>query len=71
MDHFDYKDGELHCEAVPLSDIAREAGTPVYVYSTATIRHQRPWSPRGISCRPSNGEIGLISNPAPVSVAFM
>ena len=39
MDHFDYKDGELHCEAVPLSDIAREAGTPVYVYSTATIRH--------------------------------
>jgi diaminopimelate decarboxylase len=39
MDHFNYQDGELHCEAVPLSDIAREAGTPVYVYSTATIRH--------------------------------
>ena len=39
MDHFDYLAGELHCEAVPLSDIAREAGTPVYVYSTATIRH--------------------------------
>jgi diaminopimelate decarboxylase len=39
MDHFDYRDGELHCEAVPVRDIAREAGTPVYVYSTATIRH--------------------------------
>ena len=39
MNHFDYRDGELHCEAVPLSDIAREAGTPVYVYSSATVRH--------------------------------
>ena len=39
MDHFDLRDGELHCEHVPLSEIAREAGTPVYVYSTATIRH--------------------------------
>src|SRR6478735_6014646 len=39
MDHFDFKAGELHCEAVPLSEIAREAGTPVYVYSAATIRH--------------------------------
>ena len=39
MDHFDFSDGELHCEQVPLNDIAREAGTPVYVYSAATIRH--------------------------------
>ena len=39
MDHFDYIAGELHCEAVPLREVAREAGTPVYVYSAATIRH--------------------------------
>lgn len=39
MDHFNARNGELHCEAVPLSEIAREAGTPVYVYSAATIRH--------------------------------
>jgi diaminopimelate decarboxylase len=39
MDHFNDRAGELHCEGVPLSEIAREAGTPVYVYSTATIRH--------------------------------
>ena len=39
MDHFDFKAGELRCEAVPLREIAREAGTPVYVYSAATIRH--------------------------------
>lgn len=30
--------GELHCESVPLSRIAAAVGTPVYVYSTATIR---------------------------------
>ncbi|HTE46681.1 MAG TPA: diaminopimelate decarboxylase [Gemmatimonadaceae bacterium] len=30
--------GQLLCEDVPLERIAREVGTPVYVYSTATIR---------------------------------
>jgi diaminopimelate decarboxylase len=28
-----YRDGELYCEDVPLERIARKAGTPVYVYS--------------------------------------
>lgn len=40
MDHFELKDGVLHCEDVPLPDIAEAVGTPVYVYSTATmVRH--------------------------------
>lgn len=39
MDHFEFREGELHCEDVPLSAIAGEAGTPVYVYSSATLRH--------------------------------
>lgn len=40
MDHFNYKDGALHAEDVPLAEIARTVGTPVYVYSTATLtRH--------------------------------
>ena len=38
MDHFDLKDGNLHCEKVPLDQIADEVGTPVYVYSVATLR---------------------------------
>ncbi|MCD2314783.1 diaminopimelate decarboxylase [Sphingomonas sp. IC-11] len=38
MDHFSLVDGELHCEAVPLSRIAAEVGTPVYVYSANTLR---------------------------------
>ena len=42
MDHFHYVDGVLRCEDVPLADIADEVGTPVYVYSTATlVRHAR------------------------------
>ena len=38
MHHFNYKNGHLHCEDVNLHAIADAAGTPVYVYSTATLR---------------------------------
>jgi diaminopimelate decarboxylase len=42
MDHFHYRDGVLHAEEVPLPAIAEAVGTPVYVYSRATlIRHAR------------------------------
>lgn len=42
MDHFAYRHGHLHAEAVPLSVIADSVGTPVYVYARATIeRHYR------------------------------
>ena len=40
MDHFTYRGGVLHAEEVPLPEIAAVVGTPVYVYSTATLtRH--------------------------------
>lgn len=40
MHHFYYRDGFLHAEDVDLREIAQKAGTPVYVYSSATItRH--------------------------------
>ena len=38
MHHFNYEDGRLHCEGVALDEIADTVGTPVYVYSTATLR---------------------------------
>ncbi len=31
MNHFDYQDGELCAEDVPLKEIAAAVGTPVYV----------------------------------------
>jgi len=40
MDHFQIHGGELYCEDVPLTAIAEAVGTPVYVYSRATLeRH--------------------------------
>jgi diaminopimelate decarboxylase len=39
MDFFNYKNGELYCENVPAEKIAREVGTPAYVYSKATLLH--------------------------------
>jgi diaminopimelate decarboxylase len=42
MNHFEPRGGRLHCEDVALEDIAREVGTPLYVYSSATLaRHYR------------------------------
>jgi diaminopimelate decarboxylase len=42
VNHFQRRKGELHCEQVPLSQLAAEVGTPAYVYSTATLqRHAR------------------------------
>ena len=40
MNHFDYRNGVLHAEAVNLIELADAVGTPFYCYSTATIeRH--------------------------------
>ena len=40
MDHFNYVNGWLHAEDVPLTRIAEAVGTPAYVYSAATLtRH--------------------------------
>ncbi len=40
MNFFEYKNGELYCEDVPIERIAKEAGSPVYIYSYKTLeRH--------------------------------
>jgi diaminopimelate decarboxylase len=42
MNHFEYRNGEMFAENVPVKRIAREVGTPAYVYSLATLkRHFR------------------------------
>jgi diaminopimelate decarboxylase len=42
MNHFQRKRGVLHAESIPLEDLAAAYGTPLYVYSTATLT--RHWS---------------------------
>ncbi|MCX8117057.1 MAG: diaminopimelate decarboxylase [Desulfobacterota bacterium] len=42
MHYFEYKNGELYCERVPVSRIAQEVGTPFYLYSYRTlVRHYK------------------------------
>jgi len=44
MHSFEYRHGELYCEQVPVSQVAKEVGTPCYIYSHATLtRHFRAY----------------------------
>jgi len=38
MDDFTYKDGKLFCEDVPIDAVARQVGTPFYLYSSAALK---------------------------------
>ena len=39
MNYFHYKDNELWCEEVSVTDIAGKVGTPFYLYSQRTLKH--------------------------------
>ena len=41
MEPFQYKDGQLHAEYVPVAEIASKVGTPCYVYSQSSF--ERNW----------------------------
>jgi diaminopimelate decarboxylase len=44
MDHFHYKEGELFAEEVALKDVAERYGTPIFIYSKATLeRHAKAY----------------------------
>lgn len=44
MHNFEYRQGELYCERVPISQIVKDVGTPCYIYSHATLtRHFRAY----------------------------
>jgi diaminopimelate decarboxylase len=68
MHDFQYQDGELDCEDVALSRIAKELGTPCYIYSHATLtRHFRAFDgafqsvPHVVAfAMKSNSNIGLL-----------
>lgn len=38
MHHFEYKNGELFAEDVAVAQLAKDYGTPLYIYSTATFK---------------------------------
>jgi len=41
MDHFNFKDGELFAEGIPVRSLAEQHGTPLFVYSRETL--ERHW----------------------------
>ncbi|MBK8452089.1 MAG: diaminopimelate decarboxylase [Thiofilum sp.] len=41
MDHFEYRNGQLFAEEIAVADIAKQYGTPCYIYSRATL--ERHW----------------------------
>jgi diaminopimelate decarboxylase len=53
MHDFNYSDGELYCENVPLALIAAEVGTPVYVYSRHTLTYHYGLLDEAFSSLPS------------------
>lgn len=78
MDHFDYRDGALYAENVPVADIAERFGTPTYVYSSATLkRHYRVFDEAlaGIDHEicfavKANGNIGVLGLLADLGSGF-
>ena len=73
MNHFELRDGVMHAEDIPLPRIAEEIGTPVYVYSRATLeRHAQVFRdalkdvPRkhiafAIKCNPNLGVLRVLA----------
>ncbi len=67
---FQYREGLLACEAVPLTNIASQVGTPVYIYSQAELSHRATeflgaisaYAPQGLVCfaLKSNGNPTLL-----------
>ena len=40
MDFFEYRRDELFAENVEIAQIAEQVGTPFYLYSSASMKHQ-------------------------------
>lgn len=68
MNHFQYRGRRLYCEGVPLEALARRLGTPLYVYSHATlVKHYRriaeSWKAHpaiiAYSCK-ANSNLGIL-----------
>ena len=66
--HFDYRGGRLFAEDIDVANLAEEHGTPLYVYSAATLsQHLRAWQQplgdRGMICYAvkANSNLGVLS----------
>lgn len=64
MDHFEYRNGVLHAEDVAVEAIADAVGTPVYIYSRATLeRHVRVFKQALAGCGEVHIAFAIKANP--------
>src|SRR6185295_1677834 len=78
MHDFKFKNGELHCEAVKVSQIAQKVGTPFYLYSNHTLadhftKIQKAFAPvNPIICfaMKSNGNLAILKALADLGAGF-
>jgi diaminopimelate decarboxylase len=63
MDHFHYRERVLHCEEVPLPVLAQAHGTPLFVYSKATLLHHLEQLRRAFADVPTLLCYSLKTNP--------
>jgi diaminopimelate decarboxylase len=78
MDHFHYRDRALYCEDVPLRVLAETYGTPLYVYSKATLLHHlgqlqkafAPVAPLICYSIKTNGNLGVCRVMAEAGAGF-
>lgn len=75
--HFEYRDGQLHAEEIPVADLAEQYGTPLYLYSRATLtRHYQVWteclSEQDMICYAvkANSNLGVLSVLAKLGSGF-
>ena len=59
---FTVRDGTLHCEAVPLAQIAQGAGTPAFVYSAGVIRDRYTRLDAALAAAPHRIHYSLKAN---------
>jgi diaminopimelate decarboxylase len=78
MDYFGYRDGTLFAEDVPVPDIVKKVGTPVYIYSTRTfLEHYRKVADAFAEVDPlicysvkANGNLGVLKKLADAGAGF-
>ncbi len=78
MDYFSYRAGELYAEDLPVKQLAEQYGTPLYVYSRATLeRHYRAYEnafgdAKHLVCYAvkANSNLGVLSVLAKLDAGF-
>ena len=62
IDGFTQRGGALHCEDVPMERIARDVGTPSYVYSAGTVRDRYAQLDAALAAAPHRIHYSLKAN---------